>query len=235
MKPIREILERAQIQLVLGDRLIWERAYSEGRIHTIEERRNQQEVVTAWVESHSLNYSMSPKDFQMLKQEIETIEHTEAAARSWEFESVEPLLWACGLVEKLSPASRIVRSDFHPILIGPSVDELCQDAAMRSEKQIALQRDTFMLWYWRCRINQEFSSAKGENIVDAVASAFTPQEAACAKQIKRVKGDFAVHGKPFSQISAKEKHILELCMRWRYHALEWVLNDESWYDTSTDT
>ena len=28
--------------------------------------------------------------------------------------------------------------------------------------------------------------------------------------------------------------MFERASRWRYHAYEWVLNDESWYDTSTD-
>ena len=103
------------------------------------------------------------------------------------------------------------------------------------ETQISLQRDIYMLWYWRSRINHEFDVRKGNSIADAIADIFSPQEFEAAKKIKRIQGDFAFGGRPFSQLTPKEKYSMELRMRWRYHALEWILNDESWYDTSTDT
>lgn len=42
IKSARELIERAQIQLVLHDRLIWESGYSEGRFHSMEERKRRQ-------------------------------------------------------------------------------------------------------------------------------------------------------------------------------------------------
>ena len=92
-----------------------------------------------------------------------------------------------------------------------------------------------MLWYWRSRLERTFDTAKGMSVVDAIASTFTRQEVAHAKRIRRVKGDFAVRGIPFYDLTPTEKYMLGSCVKWRYHALEWVLNDESWYDTTVDT
>lgn len=178
---------------------------------------------------------MSSDDLCLLNQDIETIERRDRDLRSFECESIEPLLWACSLVNKLTPAGKFMLADFHPLLIGTPIEKLCQVAELRSEAQLALQRDVYMLWYWRSRISQKFDATKGNTIIDAISDIFTSREVDCAKKIKRISGDFIIRGKPFSHLSSPERYSLELCMRWRYHALEWVLNDESWYNTSTDT
>jgi hypothetical protein len=235
MKTPQEIIERAQIQLILKDRLIWEDGYSEGRFHTMEERRKQQELESSWISFRALDKAMSPEDLHLLHQKIETVESSIQAQRSFECEAIEPLLWACTLVDKLTPVSRFMMFDFHPLLTATPLADVCQAAVLRDEAQLSAQRDIFMLWYWRCRINQRFEAAKGKTVVDAISGTFTAQEVVCAKKIKRVQGDFAVGRRPFSQLTPRERYMMELCMQWRYHALAWVLNDESWYDTSTDT
>ena len=70
---MQELVERAQIQLVLNDRLIWENGYSEGRFHSIEERKQQQCLEASWIVSHGLDTVMSRRDMQLLNQEIETV------------------------------------------------------------------------------------------------------------------------------------------------------------------
>ena len=118
-------------------------------------------------------------------------------------------------------------SDFHALLVGQSKDELSRAGRLRKEEEIASRRDIFMLWYWRSRLERTFDTAKGMSVVDAIASTFMRQEVAHAKRIRRVKGDF--------DLTPTEKYMLGSCVKWRYHALEWVLNDESWYDTTVDT
>ncbi len=232
---MQELVERAQIQLVLNDRLIWENGYSEGRFHSIEERKQQQCLEASWIVSHGLDTVMSRRDMQLLNQEIETVETTIRGQRSFECESIEPILWACSFVEKLTPIGKFMQSDFHALLIGQSKDYLSQTGRLRNEEEIASQRDILMLWYWRSKIERKFDTTKGMSVVDAIASTFTQQEVMCAKRIRRMKGDFAVRGIPFYNLTPKEKYMLGTCVKWRYHALEWVLNDESWYDTSVDT
>lgn len=201
----------------------------------MDERKNQQKLESSWIMSRHLDKAMNHDDVYLLNQEIETIEMNSQISRSYECESIEPMLWACSLVTKLTPASKFTFSDYHSLLIGTPMDELCKAAELRAETQISLQRDIYMLWYWRSRINHEFDVRKGNSIADAIADIFSPQEFEAAKKIKRIQGDFAFGGRPFSQLTPKEKYSMELRMRWRYHALEWILNDESWYDTSTDT
>ena len=232
---MRELIERAQIQLVLHDRLIWENGYSEGRFHSMEERKRQQSLEAAWIVSHGLDTVMSRGDTRLLNQEIETVEAPIRNQRSFECEAIEPILWACSLVEKLTPVGKFMLSDFHALLVGRSKDELLQTGRLRKEEEIASQRDIFMLWYWRSRLERAFNTVKGMSVMDAVASTFTRQEVTRAKRIRRVKGDFAVRGIPFYDLTPREKYLLGSCVKWRYHALEWVLNDESWYDTSVDT
>ncbi len=235
MKTPKEIIQRAQLQLILSDRLVWENPYGGGQFHSCEEREEKKNDVSAWAIFHDLDSLMNENDQHLLTQTVDTVDAQIKSSRSFEFEAIESLLWTCGLHNKLTPATKPISADYHPLLVGAPLDELCNSAAMRSEVEISRQRDTYMLWYWRCKINQEFSSIKGNTVVDAISSAFSPLEVECAKQIKRCKGDFAVGRRPFSMLTDKEKYMIEQCMRWRYHALEWVLNDESWYDTSTDT
>lgn len=105
---MQELVERAQIQLVLNDRLIWENGYSEGRFHSIEERKQQQCLEASWIVSHGLDTVMSRRDMQLLNQEIETVETTIRGQRSFECESIEPILWACSFVEKLTPIGKFI-------------------------------------------------------------------------------------------------------------------------------
>ncbi len=235
MKSVQELIERAQIQLVLNDRLIWESGYSEGRFHSVKERKQQQCLEASWIVSHGLDTVMNRKDMQLLNQEIETVETAITSRRSFECESIEPILWAGSFVKKLTSVGKFMQSDFHALLIGQSKDDLLQTGKLRNEEQIAIQRDIFMLWYWRSKIERKFDTTKGMSVVDAIASIFTQQEVMCAEKIRRVEGDFAVRGTPFYNLTPKGKYMIGTCMKWRYHALEWVLNDESWYDTSIDT
>ena len=41
--------------------------------------------------------------------------------------------------------------------------------------------------------------------------------------------------KKFSSMSREEIHYAEFLSEWRQKALEWVLNNESWDDTTPDT
>lgn len=70
---MQELVERAQIQLVLNDRLIWENGYSEGRFHSIEERKQQQCLEASWIVSHGLDTVMSRRDMQLLNQESNVV------------------------------------------------------------------------------------------------------------------------------------------------------------------
>lgn len=178
---------------------------------------------------------MNLEDRQLLNQEIETVETSVRSQRSFECESIEPILWACSFVKTLTPIGKFMKSDFHALLIGQTKDYLSKTGKLREEDQIVNQRDVFMLWYWRSKIDQKFETSKGLSVVDAIASTFTQQEVMCAKKIRRVEGDFAVRGMPFYNLTPQEKYMLGNCIKWRYHALEWVLNEESWYDISVDT
>ena len=87
IKSARELIERAQIQLVLHDRLIWENGYSEGRFHGMEERKRQQSLEAEWIVSRGLDTVMSRGDTRLLNQEIETVEDPIRSQRSFECEA----------------------------------------------------------------------------------------------------------------------------------------------------
>lgn len=233
MKTAREIIERSQVQLVLKNRLSWEDDCSGGRFHTVEERQKQQGLESSWISSQCLDRILDTNDWTLLNQQIGSINAKCRAWRTFESEAIEPLLWTCSLIGTLTPINRFSHANFHRLLLDTSMDDLCQTATLRDQEQIIRQRNIFMLWYWRCQTNQEFEGVKSRAVTSAISKTFTYQEVVCAKSIKRINGDFAVLGKPFSQLTQMEKCLLGLRARWRYHALEWVLNDESWYNTST--
>lgn len=137
IKSARELIERAQIQLVLHDRLIWENGYSEGRFHSMEERKQQQCLEAEWIVSHGLDTVMSRGDTRLLNQEIETVEDPIRSQRSFECEAIEPILWACSFVEKLTPIGKFMLSDFHVLLVGQSKDELSRAGRLRKKRSPA--------------------------------------------------------------------------------------------------
>lgn len=233
MKTVGEIIERSQVQLVLKNRLSWEEDCLGGHFHTVEERQKQQRLESSWISSRGLDRIMDTNDWTLLNQQIGTIDMKCRAWRAFECEAIEPLLWACSLIGTLTPISKFSPANFHRLLVGTPMDNLCQTATLRNQEQILAQRNVFMLWYWRCQIKQEFEGVKSKAVTSAISKAFTSQEVVCAKSIKRINGDFAVFGKPFSNLTQMQKCLLGLRARWRYHALEWVINNESWYNTRT--
>lgn len=235
MKGIREIIERMQVLLVLHDRVIWENAFSEGRLHTMKERIHQQQIENDWINRNNLDRLMNQNDRNFLQAPIEKIDRQLCSERSFEIEAIQPLLWCCGLTDELAPADQFVVHDFHPLLIGTSLDELCATASIRGKREITKKRDLCMLWNWRCRIGASLNSEKGDLLSSEIRKAFGTKAFISARLLSVPKTDFLVCGTPFSKISEEQRIMLERASRWRYHAYEWVLNDESWYDTSTDT
>lgn len=235
MKSIPEIIKRAQVLLVMHDRTIWETSYSEGRVHSIKEREKQQKLELNWIKSHSLDSIMSKGDMEFLSAPIETLDRGVCSVRSFEVEAIQPLLWCCGLLDALSPFDQLVVHDFHPQLAGVSFEELSASASLRGKREILKQRELSMLWYWRSRIKSSFDPNNGDSLISAIGEAFGAKTALNARLLGISRADFQVHGIPFSKISEQERIMIERASCWRYHAYEWVLNAESWYNTSTDT
>ena len=90
MKSISEIIKRAQVLLILHDRTIWETSYSDGRFHSIKERKKQQELEINWAKKRGLDSIMSKSDIEFLLSPIENIDRQLCSIRSFEVEAIQP-------------------------------------------------------------------------------------------------------------------------------------------------
>lgn len=106
--------------------------------------------------------------------------------------------------------SQYALDDVHVMMcvnVPNTVDEMMKKTVLKSEEDIEFRRKIAMLWHWR--------AIEGKNQTN--------------------KQDFCFHDKPIYKFD--DFFIRHLYKRtlWRYHAFQWILSCEDWYDISTDT
>lgn len=238
MKNKEEIIKRAEIVLCVSDRCYLERSSKE---HSFKERCEQRLVIADWLEANGLYEYMENRDKLLFEKKVGNIFYRNIFNENkFQHEALEPLLWSLGLIPRMTSYSQYSLTDFHVMMctnVPNTIDEMMKKTVMKSEEDIEFRRKIAMLWHWRAieGTNQIF---KHESIGDILLQIFGDEYKKAINYIMKNqtnKQDFCFHDKPIYKFD--DFFIRHLYKRtlWRYHAFQWIVSCEDWYDVSTDT
>ncbi len=201
-----------------------------------EEPETERWDLKAWLDECGLSAIVTPEERRLLERPVGRLTPDELAQEPWLSEALTALAWAACLVDALPPP--VEPADVAPVLarIPAPWDELrpfIGRLSLRSEAEIALERERAEIWAWRAGIEEERRSARGraardlqavveEVVKEAVASGLLPQ----AKL-----ADFQVNGAPFSALSREQVEQIALIASARLHAFNWLCGFGETWDT----
>jgi hypothetical protein len=151
----------------------------------------------------------------------------------WRGEALGTLLWALQLAE-LPPYDE-------PFDAERIAEAALDDAKLRDEEEIDLERESARLWHWRARATE--LQAAGEVELPEGYATFEQLIAATAMRgfeqgvlPAPIRGDFRAFGKAYRQLTPEERAEAHSIALERHHALSWLCGDgATWEDVPLDT
>ena len=151
----------------------------------------------------------------------------------WQGEALGTLLWALQLVE-LPPYD-------HPFESEEVAGAPLQDASLRDEEEIDLERQSARLWHWRART----SALQAQGSVELPERYATFDQLIAATAMRGfeqgvlpapMRGDFPAYGKIYRHLSAAQLLEARSIAAERQHALNWLCGEgRSWDEVTLDT
>lgn len=255
MKSEQDILYRIFANLAISQRSICE--YPE---FSKRERKAVANKVIAWLEKEKgILEAMDEDEKDMIYKRVGNRDRIVQQAH-WCWESEECLLWAIGLVDQIeipyySKNTRDLfaeidrNTNLKPIVHNPvamidkymkcdgMIDLILSKTKLRTRKEIEDEKNIAMIWFWRA-IEGKNGVFEREPFQTIVNRAFDdPEIFEAAKNIPISEdGMDLLIGKKKKFISLNDESIkyAVACAGWRQKALEWILNDESWGNTTPD-
>ncbi len=192
--------------------------------------------LVAWLRIEGLDPIASPIERRLLQTRLGRLTTNETDAATWRTEALAPLAWAMGFLEALP--------QYHlPIDPGPLLDAVPSPwdktapfrtgVRLRSEEEIAAERERAELWHWRATMVDLLQEAPGKEaqrlaaVIREVAG-----EAARAGLIAKVAGgDFPVDGRPYRDLDEETLGMAAAIAEERHHALNWLCGFGTDWDT----
>jgi Domain of unknown function (DUF4272) len=151
----------------------------------------------------------------------------------WQGEALGTLLWALQLVE-LPPYD-------HPFESTEVAAAPLQNASLRDEEEIDLERQSARLWHWRART----SALQAQGSVELPERYATFDQLIAATAMRGfeqgvlpapMRGDFPAYGKIYRHLSAEQLLEARSIAAERQHALNWLCGEgRSWDEVTLDT
>jgi hypothetical protein len=151
----------------------------------------------------------------------------------WQGEALGTLLWALQLVE-LPPYD-------HPFESEEVAGTPVQNASLRDEEEIDLERQSARLWHWRART----SALQAQGSVELPERYATFDQLIAATAMRGfeqgvlpapMRGDFPAYGKIYRHLSAAQLLEARSIAAERQHALNWLCGEgRSWDEVTLDT
>ena len=241
MRTFEEILDRAQLCMIINDRSWCE--YKQNKVGTFskEEREERRLRLIDVLERRSLMAVLSEKERKPFFKPVGKLPRELTAYMMGQYSAIPALLWAVGL-EPFPVFDGTFAGDYHrhPVLEKHRTQGYIAlpPATMPGETDIAFHREVAMLWHWRGIegiVNKRF---KWTNVPKAVLSVFGQEYATYLQAIPQTKGlwqDFAIGKRAFKDIDPGLASGLLEQFIWVHHALEWILGEDSWEDNDTST
>ena len=254
MKTSEEVLNRIFINLALSERSVCQKGGQPRRY-----RKERLKILRNWLEKENrILQAMSKEEKKMIYKHMGT--DTTIKELYWHWEAEEVLCWAVNIVDQIEIPyyKKNIRplfsamdafTGYEPIVKHPTemickfseidaMDILLSQIHMRPQEEIEAERDRAMIWHWRA-IEKKADIFKKEPFKEIIERTFQDPVITKAVDSMPVAPDgrdlLVGKKKKFYGLSGDYMDLAVIYAGWRHKALEWVLNDESWDDTTADT
>lgn len=233
MKEVDELLKRAIILVCLSDRCAQEKGIIGGIPRSLSVRKQQCEAICGWIKKMGYMESATNEERAVFEKELGVNKDEGVFGLQINYECIEPILWAAGLVERLSNYNEYVLTDFHPVLRfgrDHSFEKLVSDCNMVSEEAFDEKREEAMLIYWRClEAKSDVIKEKGlESVIEEIFGSQYVDRLLKMKIYDSKSKDFIVNKKAIDDLNDAELSKLSIIAERRFYAFEWMASDEEW-------
>ncbi len=239
MRSTEEICIHAILSLQMGYRCASEQKFVDGKNRSRHEREKHRKDMLDWLEQ-TLYFDLYTEDEKKIyKTKIGLRRNNAILNEYYVVETVEPLLWSIGLVDKLTAPWKFCEDAFGDTLevgIDHCLDSLLAKCQPKEQAEIELQRDIAMLWHWRA-IEGDGLPAKCD-VKRSLQEIFGDEIQLALEGIPFSKGaypDFLAGKKVFRNLDSDTMESIRILSRWRQHAYEWILGDDVWDEVETNT
>jgi uncharacterized protein DUF4272 len=188
----------------------------------------------AWLKEQEPD-AVEPDDTEMLAKPVGELSDDELDLCTDATDALAALLWVIGQIESLPSPGEVDKLGVDLGLTPEPWDDVApfhSGAAMREEDEIAREREIAEIWFWRAALSSEGEPRDQE---DRRAIRTVADEAAAARLVLTVAGDFAVDGRPFALAEQPAKDEILAGAAARLRALNWVCGyGDTWSDTPLD-
>jgi hypothetical protein len=205
-----------------------------------EDREAERWDLAAWLKEYGLDAYLTSEERELLDRPAGSLSEEDLASETWLSEALVALAWSASLLDVLPPP--VEPSDPGPVLARipapwDDVRPFLKSITLRSEEEIAMERERAEIWAWRAGIEAERRAAKGraarelqetiaEVVREAAASGLLPSSGLA---------DFPVDGLPLSALSEERWEQIAVIATARLHALNWLCGfGERWDDVPLD-
>jgi len=183
--------------------------------------------LAAWLNEHGLSAHLTPKEREMLDRPAGSLSEEDLASETWLGEALVVLAWSASLLDALPPP--VEPSEPGPVLARipapwDDVRPFLKSITLRSEQEIAMERERAEIWAWRAGIEVERRAAKGRaarELQETIAEVVREAAASGLLPSSRL-ADFPVDGLPFSALPEERREQVAVIATARLHALNWL-------------
>ena len=241
MKTIEEILCRSIGLIYVGLRCVWERRDS--MFETPEDQAKDWEEVNEWFSSNGYGAYLTEEERELVNIPALQAGLEKAGPFSFLEECVPLLFWSIGLLEE--PPHYYAETCAYDCVckIGFMKDRhdrnaLLAQCKMRSKEEIEKQCNIAFLWHWRAvesRLNPKWRGNIRQVIHDTFGGAYDHCLDAFQMYDGKNNSDLLFNARVIYELDRRSRNAFEMCAEMRHRALEWILCDEDWDETPTDT
>lgn len=225
LRPVKDVANRILILASLCRRAFLETPDASRELH--DETNSERFDLLAWLQQEGLAPALTPDEQQFLETPIGALTADEVIPATWHIEALRPLMWAVNLEPELpAPYQLADAAASLPHVPAPWDDtgDFVRSLRLRSEEEIAGERERAEIWLWRAEIEPERRSLRGRErskletdiravVVESIDAGFFSNAAG---------GDFPVEGRPFRELQPTVIETIEGVAGARLHALNWL-------------
>ncbi len=237
-RTLSDILVRAFSLLLLADRGLLERESHSGGTYSLKEREDKREEFQYIFHSRALEDHMSLNESSQILAPVGQLSDEQYWTSQYQYEAIPVLLWAVNLYTFPSYDPKFSDTDFHPILGRYRTERWMQKLGLRCETEIQTHYGVVFLWHWRSREGITSHSFKIDSAFELVRRVFGDEFKSSLPHIRTTPdepSDFEVGQMRYSELDERSANTLNVVSKWRHHALEWVIGEDPWEETETNT
>ncbi len=236
LRPAVEVAERCVILAALLRRLSVETLAAAGDKAELD---GEAFDVRGWLQTESLWDRLTAPEIDFFDRSVGQFDDDAIVTVAWQAEGVATLGWCLGLTDRLPPGdlgdvAAVVKTVPAP---WEHTSAWVQSARLRTEDEIARERDRAEVYEWRIGVESVRRAASGQEETELAATiAEAAREAIAAGMIEELKdGDFTIGDSTLESFDEERLERLAALAGERLRALNWICGfGDSWDQVPLD-